>query len=357
MPVKIFWNAIINIADILVVYYIVYRVILLFKGSRAMQVIWGISLLGLLTFLARLFHLSATVWLMQQFWLAGMFLVIVVFQPEIRTALANIGSNPLGRIVVSREYKFISEMIEAMRMASEVRMGMLIVLEQDMSLQDIINTGVKINGEVSKELLLTIFFDKTMLHDGACIIAHNRIIAAGCILPLTEQRELSKILGMRHRAALGLSELVDAIVLVVSEESGRISIARNGKLQQAVELRDLESMLYDLYRAKSERSLLRRQSRQQNQPNGRYSQQQNRNGGGNGSSSILDMTWLKNMRRKEHLYDNKTSYTKEKIDKISENNPAPSGAGNNAKQGGKSGDNNFYNGKKDRRNRHKKKNR
>jgi diadenylate cyclase len=229
-----------NLADIAVVYYIVYRLILLLKGTRAMQVIWGVFILAVITAVSKYLHLEATVWLMQQFWLAGMFLLIVVFQPEIRFALANIGSNPLGRVMVSAEYRFIGEMMEAVRAAMEEKMGMLIVLEQDMALRDIVESGVRIN---------------------AAVISNNRLVAAGCILPLTEQQELSKILGMRHRAALGLSEAADAIIVIVSEETGTLSVARNGKLQQRVDPKDLEAMLYQLYRSKAEKTLLRKSVR------------------------------------------------------------------------------------------------
>ncbi|OGR68877.1 MAG: TIGR00159 family protein [Elusimicrobia bacterium GWC2_61_19] len=255
-----------TLADIFVVYYIVYRLILLLKGTRAMQVIWGVFILAVITSLAKLLHLEATVWLVGQFWVAGIVLLIVVFQPEIRFALANIGSNPLGRVMVSAEYRFIGEMMEAVRSAMAEKMGMLIVLEQDMALRDIVETGVSINGAVSKELLLTVFHINTLLHDGAAVIANNRLVAAGCILPLTEQQELSKILGMRHRAALGLSEAADAIIVIVSEETGTLSLARNGKLQQHVDPKDLEAMLYQLYRSKAEKTLLRRAPRPQAPP-------------------------------------------------------------------------------------------
>jgi len=250
-----------NLADIAVVYYIVYRLILLLKGTRAMQVVWGVFILAVVMAVAKSLHLSATVWLVGQFWVAGIVLLIVVFQPEIRFALANIGSNPLGRVMMSQEYHFIGEMMEAVRSAAAEKMGMLIVLEQDMALRDIVDTGVRINGEVSKELLLTVFHINTLLHDGAAVIANNRLVAAGCILPLTEQQELSKILGMRHRAALGLSEVADAIIVIVSEETGMLSVARNGKLQQAVDPKDLEAMLYQLYRSKAEKTLLRKAPR------------------------------------------------------------------------------------------------
>ncbi|OGR53219.1 MAG: TIGR00159 family protein [Elusimicrobia bacterium GWA2_62_23] len=255
-----------DLADILAVYYIVYRLILLLKGTRAMQVIWGVFILAVITAIAQALHLAATVWLMQQFWLAGILLLIVVFQPEIRFALANIGSNPLGRVMVSQEYRFIGEMMEGVRSAMAEKMGMLIVLEQDMALRDIVETGVSINGAVSKELLLTVFHENTLLHDGAAVIANNRLVAAGCILPLTEQQELSKILGMRHRAALGLSEAADAIIVIVSEETGTLSLARNGKLQQNVDPKDLEAMLYQLYRSKAEKTLLRKASRPEAAP-------------------------------------------------------------------------------------------
>lgn len=252
-----------NIFDIFVVYYIVYRLILLIKGTRAMNVVWGVFILAVITSLAKFFRLGATAWLLQNFWLAGIFLLIVVFQPEIRVALANIGSNPLGRLLISQEYRFIAELMEAVRFAAEKKIGMLVVLEQDMGLRDIVETGVRVNGEVSKELLLTIFHQNTHLHDGAVVISNNRLVAAGCILPLTEQQELSKILGMRHRAALGLSEIADAIIVTVSEETGLISISRNGKLQQAADPKDLEAMLYQLYRSKTEKMLLRKSPRPQ----------------------------------------------------------------------------------------------
>jgi len=226
-----------------------------------MQVVWGVFILALITFSAKVLNLKATFWLLQQFWLTGVFLLIVVFQQEIRNALANIGSNPLGRVFMPHEYLFISELIESLKTASSNKIGMLVVLEQDMGLKDIIETGILINGEVSKELLLTIFYDNTILHDGAVVISNNRIISAGCQLPLTEQKELSKIFGMRHRAALGLSEITDAIIIIVSEETGNVSVARNGKLMQKVDIDELEKMLLDLYKSRAEKSILRRSQR------------------------------------------------------------------------------------------------
>jgi len=253
----ILWNTL----DIAITAYIVYWLIRLIQGTRAMHVVWGVIILSLLTLFSRVMLLHATAWLFQQFWLAGIVLLIVVFQPEIRAALAELGSRPLGRMIGSRELDFIKELMEAARYCSEVRMGLLVVLEQEMGLRDIVNTGTRVNGEVSKELLLAIFNTKAPLHDGAVVVANNRLVAAGCILPLTQEHELAKIFGMRHRAAVGITETSDALALVVSEETGRISLVRGGRLQEISDADDLERRLYDLYRTKAESNLLRKSSR------------------------------------------------------------------------------------------------
>lgn len=253
------WHAV----DILVVYYLVYRLILLIQGTRAMNVVWGILLLALITSGAKALHLTATVWLLQQFWLAGIFLLVIVFQPEIRSALADLGSKPLGRMLVSMEFEFIKEFMDAVRQCSAGKTGMLVVLEQEMGLRDIVQTGVSINAEVSKELILSIFNPKSPLHDGAVVLSRSRLVAAGCMLPLTQQQELSKILGMRHRAAVGLSEICDALIITVSEETGGISISRGGRIQTSVNADELERQLNELYRSKAEKTLLRKSARPQ----------------------------------------------------------------------------------------------
>ncbi len=135
---------------------------------------------------------------------------------------------------------------------------MLIVLEQETGLRNFIDTGTLINGELSKDLLLTIFFPNTLLHDGAAIVREDRLVAAGCVLPLTNDPTLSRVLGTRHRAALGLSEISDALVLVVSEETGTLSLARNGRIERDLSPESLRDRLRDFYRSLSERGLLRR---------------------------------------------------------------------------------------------------
>ncbi|MFH1619040.1 MAG: diadenylate cyclase CdaA [bacterium] len=259
------WNAV----DILVVYYMVYRLILLIQGTRAMNVVWGVLILAIITATAKGLGLSAAIWLLQQFWVAGIFLLIIVFQPEIRSALANLGSQPLGRLLVSHEFEFIGELMDAVKYCSESRTGMLVVLEQEMGLRDIVESGITLNAEISKELLLSIFHNKTPLHDGAVVLARSRVVAAACTLPLTQQQELSKILGMRHRAAVGLSEICDALVIMVSEENGTISLARGGHMQRPVIADELEKQLQELYRSKAEKTLLRKSGRQPAAPGGK----------------------------------------------------------------------------------------
>lgn len=256
-------NILKNIADISLVAYLIYRLLLLIKGTRAMQVLWGLIFLAFLAIFARLADFKGTAFLLQQFWVAGIIVLFIVFQPEIRAGLAALGSRPLGRILESHEFDFIKETMDAVRFGAKKRMGMLIVLEQEIGLRDIVKSGVTVNGAVSCDLLISIFFPKTPLHDGAVVIAGNRLMAAGCILPLTQEAGLSTIFGMRHRAAIGITETCDAIVLVVSEESGKVSLVRGGKIQTPVDPDDVENSLLDLYRSKAEKRLLRKAPRAQ----------------------------------------------------------------------------------------------
>lgn len=247
-----------EIIDVFIVYYLVYKLILILKGTKAVQILWGFFLLAILTFLAKFLGFRATFWLLGNFWFAGIFILIIVFQPEIRNTLANLGTSPFSKVLLPSEYSFISHLIEAIKVASEKKMGMLVVLEQNMGLGDYIKTGIIINGEVSKELLLTIFYKDTPLHDGAVIISGNRLIAAACQLPLSENINISKILGMRHRSAVGITEESDAIAIVVSEETGNISVARNGNLMVRVEPDIIEKELINIYSSKYQKTVFRR---------------------------------------------------------------------------------------------------
>jgi len=253
---KLLWlHYLVNIVDILAVAYIFYRMLLLIKGTRAVQILIGILIVALVTFLAQLLHLRALIWLFEKLWYAAVLILAVVFQPEIRSALAQLGSHRWGKILVPSELGFINEMIEAVKEFSDKHTGALIVLEQDTGLRNYIETGTIINAHVSKELISSIFNIRSPLHDGAVIIQNARLIAAGCVLPLSNEPDIAKILGTRHRAAVGLSEISDSIIVIVSEETGNISVAREGRLENGVDVEELRIRLLDTFRQRAEASL------------------------------------------------------------------------------------------------------
>lgn len=248
----------VNVVDILAVAYIFYRMILLVKGTRAVQIILGMLILLLVTFIAQVMHLRTLGWLFEKFWYAAVVIVVVVFQPEIRSALAQLGSHRWGKILVPSELGFVNEVIEAVREFSEKHIGALVVFEQDTGLRNYIETGTIINAHVSKELLSSIFNTKSPLHDGAVIIQNARLIAAGCVLPLSHEPDIAKILGTRHRAAVGLSEISDAIVIVVSEETGSVSVSRESRLETGIDIEELRLQLLDNFRKRAEAGVARR---------------------------------------------------------------------------------------------------
>ena len=247
------------IVDILLISFVFYRLLLLIKGTHAAQVIMGLGVLMGMTIVVRnVLKLPASSWLLEIFWASAVVILAVVFQPELRTALAHLASWPLGRILVTNQLGFIDEVMGAIQEAMERQVGLLIVLEQDVGLRNYAETGTIINGEVSKELLLAIFHYRSPLHDGAAIIQNARLIAAGCLLPLSNDPNLAKILGTRHRAALGLTEFTDAWVIVVSEETGTLSLARGGHLERDLKPEQLKVKMTELYQSRSQKAVLGR---------------------------------------------------------------------------------------------------
>lgn len=241
--------------DILLVAFVFYRLLLLIKGTHAVQVVTGLAVLLVATLLVRnLLHLPASTWLLENFWAGAVVILAVVFQPELRTALAQLGSRPMGRLLMPQQVGVVDEIVAAVREATQRQMGMLIVLEQDVGLRNYAETGTLINGDVSQELLLSIFHYRSPLHDGAAIIQNGRLVAAGCLLPLSNDPGLAKILGTRHRAAVGLSEFTDAWIIVVSEETGALSLARGGRLERELTMETLRSQLIDLFRVRARES-------------------------------------------------------------------------------------------------------
>jgi diadenylate cyclase len=247
------WSVFLNPAiDILVIAYVFYRLLLLIKGTHATQVVMGLAVLMVATLVVRnVLHLQASTWLLENFWAGAVVILAVVFQPELRSALAQLGSHPLGRILLPTQISFVDEIIGAVRESMQRQMGLLIVLEQEVGLRNYAETGTFLNADISKELLMAIFHYRSPLHDGAAIIQNGRLLAAGCLLPLSNDPGMAKILGTRHRAAVGLSEFTDAWIIVVSEETGTLSLARGGQLERELSIDDLQNRLIDLYQKRT----------------------------------------------------------------------------------------------------------
>ena len=230
-------NAVRYIIDISLVSYIVYKTILIVKETRAGQLIKGIVILLIATQLTGWLGLNTINFILRNTMTVGVLAILVVFQPELRGALERIGRSRFGNLfnfdedsIEDRVRKTIDEVVKAAEDLSKNLIGGLIVIECETKLGDIAKTGTIMNSNISSELLKNIFFPHAPLHDGAVIIGEGKIKAAGCFLPLTENRTLSKDLGTRHRAALGVTENSDAVVVIISEETGRISVAKDGVL-------------------------------------------------------------------------------------------------------------------------------
>ncbi len=237
-----------DVVDILIVAVIIYEVIMLMRQTRGSAVLKGLIALLVVTGVSTLLGLTALNWLLMTVINNGAVVLVILFQPELRKALEQLGRGTLlasGRQADGAEERehMISEIIQCMNDLSRRRVGALIVIEQKTGLQDIIQTGTAIDGRVSAPLLENIFEPNTPLHDGAVIIRDTRVVAGACILNLTENPTVSRELGTRHRAALGVSESTDAIALIVSEETGIMSVARGGRLTRHMDSRSLRTVL------------------------------------------------------------------------------------------------------------------
>lgn len=218
-----------DIIDILVIAFIIYQGLRLIKGTRAWQMAIGVLTLMFLYYVTRLLDLRTVQWLLENFFPYLVFALIVVFQAEIRRALTEIGKGKLFRTQRGERHGF-EEIVLAATTLSSQKIGALVVLEGEIGLKNYIESGIKLDAHLTYDLLLTIFNPKGPLHDGAVIVTDNRITAAGCFLPLTTDPYLSKELGTRHRAAIGMTEETDAVAVVVSEETGKISAVMGGEI-------------------------------------------------------------------------------------------------------------------------------
>lgn len=225
-----------SIMDILVVAYILYKVYMLIRETRAEQLLKGIMLIIFLIPISSFFNLVMLNWILTKTLTIGVLSIVIIFQPEIRRALEHLGRTAFNdkHILADEQImeEVITEIVISVENLSQSKTGAIIVIEQVTGLGDVINTGTKLDAVVSSALLENIFVVNTPLHDGATIIRNDRIVSSGCFLPLTSNNELNKKLGTRHRAAIGISENSDALVIVVSEETGIISFVANGKLMR-----------------------------------------------------------------------------------------------------------------------------
>jgi diadenylate cyclase len=243
----------IDLLDVTIVAFIVYRILLLIKGTRAMQMLTGLGILGIAFFISSAFELFTTHWLLSYFFDYLILIVIVLFQDDLRRALTHVGKNPFfASASAEEEREMVDEIARAATRLARERVGALIVIERETGLKNFIDTGSKLDSRVKSELLYSIFLTSSPIHDGAVIITGGRIAAAGCFLPLSKDPNIDKRYGTRHRAALGLTEDSDAIVILVSEEAGEAHLVKNGKLTTNLseqEIRQSLSALLDISRS------------------------------------------------------------------------------------------------------------
>jgi diadenylate cyclase len=236
-----------NILDILLVWFVLYKLITVIKGTKAVQLLKGIFFIIIARLITEALNLETLSWILQQVLNWGFLAIIIIFQPELRRALEQLGRGRLFSSSTlneeSERNRLIEALVKSVSYMAKRRIGALISIERETGLNDYIETGIQMNSDITSELMINLFIPNTPLHDGAVIVQKNRIAAAACYLPLSESPFISKDLGTRHRAALGISEVTDAITIVVSEETGAISLTANGDLHRNLSLEDFETKL------------------------------------------------------------------------------------------------------------------
>ena len=240
-----------DVLDIAIITFLVYKLLGFIRETRAEQLAKGLLLLVVATVLSKWMHLYTLHWLLSGLISAGLVAIVVISQPELRRALEYLGrsriTNIFGEVDKEEAKRIVGQFVEAVDSMSASRTGALIVIEREISLNDIVETGTVIDSQITAQMIGTIFYEGTPLHDGAVIVRGDKLYAAGCVLPLTQNKELNKELGTRHRAGIGITENSDALVIIVSEETGIISIAQNGKLTRFLDGKTIEKKLLNLY--------------------------------------------------------------------------------------------------------------
>ena len=243
-----FWSTIKPLLEIMILWLIFYRILLFFQGTRAFQVLKGITYLAILFLAAQLLEFHTLYWLLRQFFAISILAMVILFQQEIRHGLARLGRGRFFNLFVgeSEVLAVIQELSDAVFKLSEKKTGAIIAIERETKLTTYVESGVQVDGLVTAELIQAVFKHESPIHDGGVVICGQRFAAAACLFPLTDNQNLSKIIGTRHRAALGLTEHTDAVVVLVSEETGEMSVACDGKFIPVTGIERLQDILKDL---------------------------------------------------------------------------------------------------------------
>ncbi|QOX64260.1 TIGR00159 family protein [Anoxybacterium hadale] len=241
-----------DVIDVAIVAFVIYKVLGFIRETRALQLVRGLLVLVLITILSEQFNFYTLNWILRNTLQLGVIALVIVFQPELRRALEYVGRSKFitpqfAQMDKERVKVLTAAIIKAVDYFSTNKIGALIIMERETTLNDIAETGTKVNAEISTELLGNLFYEGAPLHDGAVIVRGDRVLAAGCVLPLTQSKTLSKDLGTRHRAGIGITENSDAISIIVSEETGIISIAVDGKLSRFLDIKTVEKTLLNIY--------------------------------------------------------------------------------------------------------------
>ncbi|ABY94124.1 diadenylate cyclase CdaA [Thermoanaerobacter brockii subsp. lactiethylicus] len=246
-----------DVIDILIIAYVLYRLILVIHKTRVEQLLKGLAVLIVITKVSEWLQIRTVNYILRNAMTVGVIALLIVFQPELRRGLESLGrSGFLGKnfFFFNEEEKDMSEVLgeicDAVQFLSRSKIGALIVLERETGLNELIETGIAMDSKISSELLINTFIPNTPLHDGAVIIRGDRIMAAGCFLPLTDNQNLSSELGTRHRAGIGVTEISDAVAIIVSEETGTISLAQNGRLSRHLDAKTLKEVLSSIFEVK-----------------------------------------------------------------------------------------------------------
>ena len=241
-----------NILEIVIISFVVYEILYWVKNTRAWTVLKGLVVICLFALVAAVLHLTTILWILENITGIAETALLIIFQPELRKALEQLGSQKIissilsfddGKVERGFTEKTVNELVRATFEMAKVKTGALMVIERNTSLKEIERTGIEINGLVTSQLLINIFEHNTPLHDGAVVIRGNRVAAATCYLPLSDNMTISKDLGTRHRAAVGVSEVTDSLTIVVSEETGRVSVAEGGALTRIADAESLRKIL------------------------------------------------------------------------------------------------------------------